>query len=318
MNFSPLVSVIIPAYNHEKYVQESIESIIAQTYGNIELVIIDDGSTDSTWQKIQEMREKCEKRFTRVHFETKENEGLCSTLNKLLFIAQGEFVYFMASDDKAKPQAIEKEVTFLKNKSKYALVVGNNEIIDSEGKLCYWDKKRNNVYDIKKAKYKTFYDFLQKTKRMKISSKDFGTYHTLYTGNYIPNGYLIRKSIFEKIGFFTPEAPLEDYWLMLQISKYAKMKYLDEILFSYRWHNTNSIKNTEQIRKRTKKTNKLEEKILSNINKKDVLPEVISVKNNGVCYKQQGIPYLFEILSYKKSNKKIKLIKIFNFEIFRF
>ena len=60
-----LVSVVIPAYNHEKYIQTTIESVIAQTYKNIELLILDDGSSDNTWNKIQEMREKCERRFVR-------------------------------------------------------------------------------------------------------------------------------------------------------------------------------------------------------------------------------------------------------------
>lgn len=70
-----LVSVIIPAYNHEQFIQETIGSIIAQTYENIELIVIDDGSKDSTWNKINELKETCEERFTRVHFETQENEG---------------------------------------------------------------------------------------------------------------------------------------------------------------------------------------------------------------------------------------------------
>ena len=156
-----LVSVLIPAYNHEKYVKETIKSIIAQTYKNIELIIVDDGSKDSTWQKIKEMRDKCEERFVRVHFETKENEGTCRTLNKLLSIAQGEFVYLIASDDLAKPQAIEKEVSFLEKNPDYALVLGDNEFIDQNGKTCYWDKKLNNIYDVKKAKYKTFVNYFE-------------------------------------------------------------------------------------------------------------------------------------------------------------
>lgn len=313
-----LVSVLIPAYNHEKYVQDTVESIIAQTYKNIELIIVDDGSKDSTWEKIQELSEKCKQRFTNVHFETKENEGSCKTLNKLLSLAQGEFVYIIASDDLAKPQAIEKEVNFLSSNPKYALVVGDNEIIDSEGKTCFWDKKRNIIYNIKKAKYKTFCDFLQKTKKIKFSSKSFGTYPTLYTGNYIPNGYLIRKSIFEKIGYFTPETPLEDFWLMLQISKYAKMKYLEEILFSYRWHSTNTIKYTEKMRVYTQKTSEYEEKILANISASEVLEDVLKTKKEGICYKKQGIPYIFQVLSFQKSNSRKKIIKLFNIEIFQY
>ena len=94
-----LVSVIIPAYNHEKYVQETIKSIINQTYQNIELIVIDDGSKDFTWQKILEMKDECERRFEKVHFETKQNEGTCKTLNKLLSCAQGDFIDLIASDD---------------------------------------------------------------------------------------------------------------------------------------------------------------------------------------------------------------------------
>ena len=66
---TPLVSVIIPAYNHEKFVQEAIKSIIEQTYQNIELIVIDDGSTDLTWQKILDIQEECNKRLSNVIFE---------------------------------------------------------------------------------------------------------------------------------------------------------------------------------------------------------------------------------------------------------
>ena len=123
---NPLVSVLIPAYNHENYVQETINSIIDQTYQNIELIIYDDGSKDSTWNKIKELEEKCKKRFTNVYFETKENEGTCKTMNKLLDLAKGEYVIVVASDDMIKPNMIEKEVDFLsKNTWKNVIVHPN-------------------------------------------------------------------------------------------------------------------------------------------------------------------------------------------------
>ena len=179
MNTNALVSVIIPAYNHEKYVQETIKSIINQTYENIELIIVDDGSLDNTWYKIQEMKEICEKRFSRVVFETKQNEGTCKTLNRLINLSKGEYIYLIASDDIAKPIAIEKELEFLSSAPEYALVVGDNEIIDSEGKRCYWDIDKNNVYDRAKAKYLTFGDQLKSWRDFAFTSEEFGMYHTL-------------------------------------------------------------------------------------------------------------------------------------------
>lgn len=309
-----LVSVIIPAYNHEKYIQYTIQSIINQTYNKIELIIIDDGSKDNTWEKINELKECCEKRFVNVHFETKENEGCAATLNKLINLCSGEYIYLIASDDISKPQAIEKEVEFLSENPEYALVVGDNEIIDSENRLCFWDKKRNIVYDKRKAKFYTFADFLQ-NKRFNFNSKKFGTYKTLYRSNYLPNGYLIRKSIFNKIKPFTPEAPLEDYFLMLQISKYAKMKFINEILFSYRWHTSNSIKNDEKIQNYTLKTRQYEDIIIKDINRDEIFPDVINTIKYGSCYNRFGIPFIFEIISCQRSTEKVKIFKLFNIKI---
>ena len=314
-----LVSVIIPAYNHENYVQDTIKSIIEQSYQNIELIVVDDGSKDSTWQKIQELQDECERRFVRVHFETKENEGTCKTLNKLVSLANGDYIYLIASDDLAKPNAIEKEVEFLVKNKDYALVVGDNEIIDSEGCRAYWDRKRNLVHDKKEARYLTFAHFLKtRRKNVDFSSETFGTYETLYIANYVPNGYLIRKSIFDIIGEFTPEAPLEDFWLMLQISKYAKMKYIDEVLFSYRWHGSNQMNNIERMYSMTEKTMEYEGYILDTIDSKKVMIDIDKIKEFGVLYKKQGIPFVFELLTYKKLNNKLKLIKLFNMEICRY
>lgn len=260
-----LVSVIIPAYNHENYVQECINSIIEQTYENIELIIIDDGSKDSTWQKIQEMEDVCKKRFVRVHFETKENEGTCKTLNKLISLAKGEYVYLIASDDKAKPCAVEKEICFLQNNPDYVLVVGDNEFINGNSLRIGWDKQHNSV-DLADAEYKSFGEALQKGhKDVDFSSSQFGLYETFVTGNYVPNGYLIRKNALDKIGKFTPEAPLEDWWLHLQLSKIGKYKYIDEILFSYRWHDNNTVKRKDYMNTIFYKTQLYEQKLVESL-----------------------------------------------------
>lgn len=260
MNNNPLVSVIIPVYNHEKYVQTAIKSIIDQTYQNIQLLVIDDGSKDSSYQKVMELKEECEKRFPKTYFETKANEGSRATYNKLIEKAEGKYIYLIASDDISKPQAIEKEVEFLENNPDYVLAVGNNEVIDSEG----------NLQDVPTAK-----ETLAKARKIKFESEDFGNYSTLFLiGNHIPNGYLVRKEIFDKCGKFTNDAPLEDWWEMLQLSKYGKFKFIDEILFSYRIHGENTMLQSKHMRQMARQTFAHELKILKNADFSTMLPIV--------------------------------------------
>ena len=314
---NPLVSVCIPAYNHEKYVQETIQSIIDQTYQNLELIILDDGSKDLTWQKICEIKEECEKRFIRVHFETKQNEGTCKTLNKLLSLARGTFVYMISSDDIAKPQAIEREESFLSHHKKYGLCGGDDEIIDSQSRRAYWDKDRKLVYNKKEAVYKTFVEFLSEYHGFDFTSEKFGSYKLLYHDNHVPNGFLLRKSILDKIGGYNPKAPVEDWYLMMQISKYCKMKYINEILFSYRWHDTNTIKNCDKMRIMGEKTRQYENFILDNISisDRDVFPEVIEVKyERDISNLQEQINNLNRSI-YLINNKKKFQRKYFKYVI---
>lgn len=317
MNDSPLVSVVIPAYNHENYIQETIKSIINQTYKNIELIIVDDGSKDSTWQKIQSMKDECRQRFTNIYFETKQNEGTCKTLNRLLNIANGDFVYIIASDDIAKPEAIELELKFLVDNPEYDLCVGNSEFIDNENKVCFWDINGNYKEKCEDECFETFADFFEKHRFFKFLSNKFGTYQTLYLGNYIPNGYLIRKSAFNYILPFTPEAPLEDYYIMLQIAKYSKMKYIDKILFSYRQHKANTINNKNKMNEMTNKTLLHEEDILKTVDKTRVKNNVIDTIKYGAVIKRKGIPFIFEKIKRRKYNKEIKEIKLFNIIIYK-
>ena len=94
------------------------------------------------------------------------------------------------------------------------------------------------------------------------------------------------------------------------------MKYIDEILFSYRWHNSNTVKNQEKMIAYTEKTLEYEKKLVKSLKTtKYIDPIVFEIHNYGFCYKKQGIPYIFEILSYKKEVKKTKIIKFFNIKI---
>ena len=268
MSDAPLVSVLIPAYNHEGYVQDTIKSIIAQTYKNIELIIIDDGSKDSTWQKINELKTECNNRFAKFHLEKQENKGVCATLNKLISHSSGKYIYIIASDDLTKPQAIEKEVAFLEYNPDYVLVVGDNELINAKSERIGWNKQQISV-NLSEADYKSFGAMLQDyNKDIDFYSDNFGKYETFVTRNYIPNGFLVSASVVKSIGGYTSEAPLEDWYLHLQLSKIGKYKYIDEILFSYRWHDNNTIKRTEYMRSITYKTQLYEKKLVDRMEDK--------------------------------------------------
>lgn len=260
-----LVSVLIPAYNHENYVQETIKSIINQTYKNIELIVVDDGSKDATWQKIQEMHEDCEKRFVRVHFETKANEGTCATLNKLIALAEGEYVYMIASDDIAKQSAIEKQVNFLINNPDYVLAVGDSDLIDGSSNIIGWDDKQNSV-NVDTAKFKTFGAFLQAhNKDIDFNSEQFGKYETFVRKNYIPGAFTVKTDNLRKIGGYKKEAPLEDWYLHMQLSKLGKYKYIDEVLYSYRWHGNNTIKKKDYMEKIARQTLLYEQQLVNSL-----------------------------------------------------
>lgn len=116
---NPLVTIVIPSYNHSKYVINSIQSIIDQDYDNIELLVIDDGSTDNSVEVISNFIEcnKISDRFYRFKFIHRENKGLCATLNEGLKWSNGLYFSPFASDDIALPYKIsylvEKYITVI-------------------------------------------------------------------------------------------------------------------------------------------------------------------------------------------------------------
>ena len=139
---SPLVTVVIPAYNHERYVVDAIRSIINQDYGNVELIIINDGSRDGTHEKIAGLVGVCTKRFARFEYINRANIGLSATLNQALSMARGTYFSALASDDIAYPNKIRLLVNVLEtNGPAFAAAFGNARFIDINGR----DIKRGNA-----------------------------------------------------------------------------------------------------------------------------------------------------------------------------
>jgi len=309
MNNKPLISVITPAYNHEKYIEETINSIINQTYQNLEYIIIDDGSTDNTWQIIQRLKPLCEKRFAHFVCLTQKNSGTTLTLNRLIDKTQGEYLYCISSDDVAKPQAIEKLYQHISADPQNVLVVSDDELIDSASQPISWDAKKN-ILPYGKG-YNSFGSYLKKMRPdVDFNGKNFGSYETLLSGNYIPNGFIIRKSAMPA---YTTNAPLEDWYQNLQLSKKGKLLYLDEILFSYRWHSSNTIANTSKINEYSKRTFEYEKEILQqNPQYKEFLDMYTRFSENGNKKVSFKIGSFLEIYRCKSPFFNKKFLRLFN------
>lgn len=246
-----LISIIIPSFNHEKFITSTIKSIINQTFRNLELIIIDDNSTDNTRSAVLSLENECRKRFAKFKFIKKEqNKGINNSLNTGIDLANGEFVYIIASDDIAKPEAIETFYSFIKDKADYALITGDGELIDENNNRIFWDHEFNphKKYDPVVAKYKTTAQRMEKSARINFLSEQYGDYKTLLWSNYVTNGYLLRKSALLEAGKYREDV-LEDWYMNLQLAKKYKFKFIDKVLFSYRWHSSNAIR-TEASQKK--------------------------------------------------------------------
>ena len=225
----PLVSVIVPCYNHEKYVEQTIDSIVNQTYKNIELIVIDDGSKDSS----PEILEKLSKKYN-FYFERQENMGLPATLNKMIKMAQGKYISLIASDDVKTLDKIEILVKEFESLSdQYAVVFGDAGFIDTIGERRYL-MINNEQIDTFINKY-----FVQRNDLNSI--EDLGTYSTLLVGNYLPAmTTLIRTEVLVSVNLFDENITIEDWSMWLKLARKYKFKFVNKIVGYYRTHETNT------------------------------------------------------------------------------
>lgn len=212
----PLVTIIIPAYNHEKYVEQALLSAINQTYENIEVIVIDDGSSDTTPLLIERIINSCS-RGRDIIFIRQENQGLSKTLNKAINLANGSFVQFLASDDAYLPEKTTKCLAaLLATSPEVAAVYSDGYLINADGE-----------------KTRRFSD-----KYLKPLSSN--THRELLLGNWVPAlGVLYKKEVLTKLGGFDESLKVEDYDFLLRLTDSYKIISIPEKLFLYRWHENN-------------------------------------------------------------------------------
>ena len=229
----PKVSVLMPNYNCEKYLSESIESVLNQTFKDFEFIIIDDCSTDNSWEIIQEFAKKDERI---VAMRNDENLKICKTLNKWLEIAKWEYIARMDSDDIALENWLEEV---------YKKISENKEIW-----LCWW-----NIYLIDWEGKETW--------EKKFPETDFECRIAIWFRNpFAHNTVLFRKDCYQNFWWYDENfLYAEDLELWIRFWQKYKFYNIQKNLIKYRvfWWNSilqkqkQMIKNTLLARKKAKK-----------------------------------------------------------------
>lgn len=212
INNLPLVSVIIPCYNHEEYVRKSLTSVIEQTYKNIEIIVIDDGSKDNSVEVLKELQ-----KTNTFILETQQNMGVCKTLNKAISLSTGEYISILASDDYWDKTKIEKQVKLFQ--------------LNLNSQFCF-----TQALEFDSETEKTIRIFPKKPLQGKVLKKVFLRQH-------VPAGSMMfSKKLFDKLKGFDENLKEEDWDFVIRSAATTDFISIREPLFFYRSHETNIMK----------------------------------------------------------------------------
>ena len=210
----PLVSIVTPVYNGSQYLSEAIESALAQTYKNFELLIVNDGSTDNSSDIIRPFLKD-----SRVIYIEQKNAGVAAARNTALKQARGKYIGFLDQDDLWLKNKLEVQVAVLDQDANVALVHSRHDVIDNQGNTTDYDL-------ISRVSGYCFKDMFKENRIAVLT-------------------VLIRKTIFNEIGLFNEQLTgVDDYEMWLRITLKYPIKYIDQSLASYRFHNSNFSKNS--------------------------------------------------------------------------
>lgn len=224
------MSIIIPAYNHEKYVLKVLESVLEDSYQNKELVIIDDGSTDNTNNVITIWVENNITKLN-IKYKSRDNRGVSKTLNELVVMSEGEYICIVASDDCLLNGGIAKRVEYLQQSIAKMAVFGDCSIIDNQSRLLYKSALKD-YYKVDIVKYVDS-DSLRKQIISKWS---------------IPGPVLMVRKIFLQNNKYNESLVVEDWDMYLKLVSKNLLGFIDYEVSSYRLHESNvSLKSLNKV-----------------------------------------------------------------------
>lgn len=204
----PKVSVIIPVYNGEKYIRHAIQSVIDQTYPNLEILVVDDGSIDGTKDVVTNS-------FPSILYLRQENKGAAAARNLGIKKSTGEYIAFLDSDDVWLPQKVARQMEAIAKNP--AIKISHTNIkIKVDGQM------RDTAYPVSHQEGRIFENLL------------------LHTGSVVCSTLLIKKECFEKVGYFDEELrTAEDVHLFLRLAYYYDFHFLNDPLTIKVHHDAN-------------------------------------------------------------------------------
>jgi glycosyltransferase involved in cell wall biosynthesis len=203
------VSVIIPAYNQAQYLAAAIESALAQTYGDLEIIVVDDGSTDQTPTIAQQFGGA-------IHYLRQENRGLSRARNRGLEAAQGQFAAFLDSDDLWHPSYLDQVVAALKSSPRAVGAFAGWQYVDAKGTLLP----------------QAIIPFGAKSSQLEQDLP--------WRCAVVPSGIVVRRQLVQECGGFDPQlSACEDWDLWLRLLPFGPFQGVPQVLVWYRTHGEN-------------------------------------------------------------------------------
>ncbi len=211
----PLVSVVIPTYNYGRYVGEAVDSALAQTYPSVEVIVIDDGSTDDT-------RDRLVRYGDRIRYVYQVNAGLSAARNTGIREAMGRYIAFLDSDDQFHPRRIELQIPVAESDSQIGIVTSQC----TSGVEVHWDELPSPP----------------------IPSCEITLDDLVVRSRFGPGGVLARRECFDVVGFFDETLrSVEDRDMWIRIASRFKVVRLDASLWWYRTTPGSMSRNPERM-----------------------------------------------------------------------
>ena len=228
----PTVSVVIPTYNTAKYISEAIESVLAQTYRDFEIIVVDDGSTDNTYEVIKQcsannirdvelievtnhFQQTQRTQQTQLIYIYQENSGRAGARNTGIKAARGRYIAFLDSDDLWTPGKLERQVDIMEGNENIDFLFGDKQRFSDDGTIITSSMFVRRGYNA---------DFFGDT----LFVRD--AYKKLLQEPYIPTGTVImKKECFDKSGLFDEAIYAEDWEFWLRIALFNNLAYSNEL-----------------------------------------------------------------------------------------